>query len=144
MVTEVGAPLLSNVAVLSGTSGFELQLVPSVHSFPGPCQVPSTCAYATPGASTASAAHETPASSAARDSVPALAVVWHNRPDRQRCVPVTLASPALGRSTFKVLVSPPSPNMTPLSRCKCGLQFPFRLHYDAATLPFHSFARRPT
>src|SRR5262245_11764097 len=119
MATEVGAPLLVNVAVLSGTPGFELQLVPSVHSFPGPVQVPSSCAYTAPGASTASAAHETPASSAARGSVPALAVAWHNRADRQRCrVPVTPTSPAPGRSTFKVLVSPPIPNMTPLSSYK--------------------------
>src|SRR5262249_22990098 len=120
MVTEVGAPLLSNVAVLSGTSGVELQLAPSVHSFPGPCQAPSTCAYTAPGASTASAAQETPASSAARDSVPALAVAWRNPADRQRCrVPVTPTSLALSRSTFKVLVSPPIPNMTPLSHGKC-------------------------
>ena len=41
MVTAVGAPLLVNVAVLSGTVGVELQLVPVVHSAPGPCQVPS-------------------------------------------------------------------------------------------------------
>jgi len=33
--------LLVNVAVLSGTVGVELQLVPVVHSAPGPCQVPS-------------------------------------------------------------------------------------------------------
>src|SRR5262245_3713921 len=122
MVTEVGAPLLSNVAVLSGTSGVELQLVPSVHSFPGPFQVPSICAYTAPGASTASATQETPASSAARDCIPALAVAWLNPADRQRCVPVTPTLPALGRSTFKVLVSPPIPKMTPLSRYKCELQ----------------------
>src|SRR5262249_7996548 len=41
MVTAVGAPLLVNVAVLSGTVGVELQLVPVVHSAPGPYQVPS-------------------------------------------------------------------------------------------------------
>ena len=41
MVTDVGAPLLVNVAVLSGTVGLELQFVPVVHSAPGPCQVPS-------------------------------------------------------------------------------------------------------
>src|SRR5262245_21816693 len=122
MVTEVGV-LPVNVAVSSGTSGLELQLVPSVHSFPGPCQVPSTCAYTAPGASTASAAHETPASSAVRGSVPALVVAVRNPADRQRCrMPVTPTSPALRRSTFRVLVSPPIPNTTPLSRCKCGLQ----------------------
>src|SRR5262245_16351314 len=137
MATEVGAPLLVKVAVLSGTSGLELQLVPSVHSVPGPVQAPSTCAYTAPGASVASAANGTPAGSAARGSVPALAVAWHNPVDRQRCrVPVTPKSPALGRSTFKVLVSPPLPNMTPLSRCKCGLQrtsgcFPLQSCYDA-------------
>ena len=42
MVTEVGAPLLVNEAVLSGTAGVELQLVSVVHSAPGPIQVPST------------------------------------------------------------------------------------------------------
>ncbi len=62
MVTEVGAALLVNVAVLSGTVGVELQLVPVVHSAPGPVQVPST-AYAAPGASAAS---QMPPSSAAR------------------------------------------------------------------------------
>src|SRR5215831_21377941 len=68
IVTEVGAPLLVNVAALSGTSGFELQLVPSVHSAAGPVQVPSTaCAI---GARVASAASETPARSATRGSVP--------------------------------------------------------------------------
>ena len=41
MVTEVG-PALLNVAVPSGTIGLELQLVPVVHSAPGPCQMPST------------------------------------------------------------------------------------------------------
>src|SRR5215510_15255691 len=46
IVTEVGAPLLVNVAALSGTSGFELQLVPSVHSAVGPVQVPSTACAA--------------------------------------------------------------------------------------------------
>src|SRR6516165_11308111 len=46
IVTEVGAPLLVNVAALSGTSGFELQLVPSVHSAAGPVQVPSTACAA--------------------------------------------------------------------------------------------------
>ena len=68
MVTEVGAPVLLNVAVSSGTVlgvGVELQLVPMVHSAPGPFQVPST-AYAAPGASTASAPMQTPPSSAAR------------------------------------------------------------------------------
>jgi hypothetical protein len=67
MVTEVG-PVLLNVAVLSGTVlgvGVEIQLVPMVHSAPGPFQVPST-AYAAPGASTASAPMQTPPSSAAR------------------------------------------------------------------------------
>ena len=50
MVTEVG-PVLLNVAVLSGTVlgvRVEIQLVPMVHSAPGPCQVPST-ACAAPG-----------------------------------------------------------------------------------------------
>src|SRR6266478_3191461 len=58
IVAEVGAPLLVNVAALSGTSGVELQFVPSVHSAPGPVQAPST-AYAAVGAS---AMRETPAS----------------------------------------------------------------------------------
>src|SRR6516225_10504300 len=35
IVTEVRAPLLVNVAALSGTSGVELQFVPSVHSAAG-------------------------------------------------------------------------------------------------------------
>src|SRR5215475_2751064 len=71
IVTEVGAPLLLNVAALSGTSGFELQLVPSVHSAAGPVQMPSTaCATC---ARVASAASETPERSASRGSVPPLA-----------------------------------------------------------------------
>ena len=49
MVTAVGAPLLVKVAVPSGTVGEELQLVPVVHSPPGPSQVPST-AWAVPEA----------------------------------------------------------------------------------------------
>ena len=55
IVSDVGAPLLVNVAVLSGTVGFELQLVPVVHSAPGPCQVPSV-ARADVAASNAAAA----------------------------------------------------------------------------------------
>src|SRR5260221_449134 len=39
IVTEVGAALLVNAAVSSGTSGVELQFVPSVHSAPGPARV---------------------------------------------------------------------------------------------------------
>jgi hypothetical protein len=54
MVTDVGAPLLVNVAVLSGTVGFEVQFVPVVHSLPGPVQVPSV-ARAAVAASIASA-----------------------------------------------------------------------------------------
>src|SRR3954454_9311692 len=69
MVTAVGAPLLLNVAVPSGTAGLELQLVPIVHSAPGPCQVPST-ACAVPGPSIASAPmHTLPSSAARRDGV---------------------------------------------------------------------------
>src|SRR5262245_31637992 len=92
IVTEVGAPLLVNVAALSGTSGVELQFVPSVHSVSGPVQVPSTaCA---PGARVASAASETPARSATR-SIPPLARAEDNLPDRQCCrVPVKLAPPS--------------------------------------------------
>jgi hypothetical protein len=63
IATDVGAALLVNVAVSSGTSGVELQLVPSVHSAAGPVQVPST-ARAGCGACVASAARQTPASSA--------------------------------------------------------------------------------
>src|SRR5262245_58439766 len=65
MVTEVGAPLPVNVAVLSGTVGLELQLVPVVHSAPGPVHVPST-ACADWGNSAANAPSHTPPSSAAR------------------------------------------------------------------------------
>ena len=65
MVTDVGAPLLLNVAVPSGTVGLELQLVPMVHSAPGPCQVPST-ACAVLGTSSANAPMHTLPSSAAR------------------------------------------------------------------------------
>jgi hypothetical protein len=42
IVTAVGAPLLVNVAVPSGTTGAELQLLPVVHSLPAPTHVPST------------------------------------------------------------------------------------------------------
>jgi hypothetical protein len=55
IVSDVGAPLLVNVAVLSGTVGLELQFVPVVHSVPGPCQVPSV-ACADVAASNATAA----------------------------------------------------------------------------------------
>src|SRR5262245_66177258 len=65
MVTEVGAPLPVNVAVLSGTVGLELQFVPVVHSAPGPVHVPST-ACADWGNSAASAPSQTPPSSAGR------------------------------------------------------------------------------
>src|SRR5216684_6832902 len=65
IVTAVGAPLLVNVAVLSGKVGLELQLVPVVHSAPGPVQVPST-ACAGSGASRASAPSQALPSSAAR------------------------------------------------------------------------------
>src|SRR5215218_10449188 len=69
MVTEVGAPLLLKVAVPSGTAGLELQLVPVVHSAPGPCQMPST-ACAVPGPSSASTPmHALPSSAARRDGV---------------------------------------------------------------------------
>src|SRR5262249_50128614 len=98
IVTEVGALLLVKVAAFSGTSGLELQLVPSVHSVPGPVQVPSTCAYTAPGAS---AMRETPARSATRSSVPPLARAEDNPPDRQCCrVPVTLAPPSRSPSTL--------------------------------------------
>src|SRR4051812_23518320 len=46
MATDVGAPLFANDAVPSGTVGEELQLVPVVHSPPGPVQVPSTACAA--------------------------------------------------------------------------------------------------
>src|SRR5262245_5671293 len=111
MATEVGAPLLVNVAVLSGTSGLELQFVPSVHSVSGPVQVPST-ACAT-GARMASAASETPERSASRGSVPPLARAEDNPPDRQCChVPVKLAPPsrspaALNESNAEHLIVPP-------------------------------------
>src|SRR5215472_11606249 len=65
IVAEVGAPLLVNVAALSGTSGVELQFVPSVHSAPGPVHAPSNACAAVE----ASAMRETPASSATRRSV---------------------------------------------------------------------------
>ena len=54
MVTAVGAPLLVNVAVPSGTTGAELQLLPVVHSLPAPTHVPSTaCAGPAPDATSA-------------------------------------------------------------------------------------------
>src|SRR4051812_13826786 len=69
MVTDVGAPLFANDATSSGTVGEELQLVPVVHSAPGPVQVPST-ACAVPGPSIASAPmHTLPSSAARRDGV---------------------------------------------------------------------------
>jgi hypothetical protein len=64
MVTEV-RPVVPNVAVPPGTVGLELQLVPVVHSAPGPCQVPST-ACAVPGTSIANAPMHTLPSNAAR------------------------------------------------------------------------------
>jgi hypothetical protein len=68
MPTDAGAPLLVKVAMSSGTVlgvGSELQLVPVVHSAPGPVQVPST-ACAVPGPSIANAPMHTLPSSAAR------------------------------------------------------------------------------
>ena len=65
MVTEVGAPLFANDAVSTGTVGEELQLVPVVHSVPGPVQVPST-ACAASGISIVSAPMYTLPRSAAR------------------------------------------------------------------------------
>src|SRR5262245_11120572 len=67
MVTDVGALLFVNVAVPSGTvfGGIEVQFVPTVHSAPGPVQVPST-ACAVFGANMASAPSQTLPSSAAR------------------------------------------------------------------------------
>src|SRR6516164_10527446 len=120
IVAEVGAPLLVNVAVLSGTPGFELQFVPSVHSAAGPVQVPST-ACAT-GARVASAASETPARSATRGSVPPLARAEDNPPDRQCCrVPVTLAPPsrspsALNESNAEHLIVAPHFSSTKLAQ----------------------------
>jgi hypothetical protein len=67
-VTDVAAPLFVNVAVSSGTSGFELQFVPSVHSLGfggGAVQVPLTCAVA--GTDMPSAPTQTLASSVARN-----------------------------------------------------------------------------
>src|SRR5262249_4958832 len=72
MVTDVGAPLFVNVAVMSGTVlgvGVEFQLLPGVHSLetgaPPPIQVPSV-ACAPFGANTASGPSQTLPSSAAR------------------------------------------------------------------------------
>src|SRR3954468_24913642 len=68
IVTEVG-PVVLNVAAPSGTVGLEVQLVPVVHSAPGPVQVLST-ACAVPGPSIASAPmHTLPSSAARRDGV---------------------------------------------------------------------------
>src|SRR5215510_13278669 len=101
IVTEVGAPLLVNVAALSGTSGFELQFVPSVHSAVGPVQVPSiACA-----ALGASAMRETPASSATRRSVLPLVRAEDNPPDLHCCrVPVTLAPPSRMLPSFPIWI----------------------------------------
>jgi hypothetical protein len=68
IVTEVAALLFVNVAVVSGTSGFELQFVPCVHSLGfgnGAVQVPLTCAVA--GTDMPSAPTQTLASSVARN-----------------------------------------------------------------------------
>src|SRR5215831_7498245 len=66
IVTDVGAPLLVNVAVLSGTVA-KLQLLSWVHSLgtgaPPPVQMPSSACPGC-GASVARATRETPASSA--------------------------------------------------------------------------------
>src|SRR5215470_14449362 len=120
IITEVGAPLLVNVAVLSGTSGVELQFVPSVHSAAGPVQVAST-ACAT-GARVARAASETPARSATRGSVPSLARAQDDPPDRQCCrVPFTLAPPsrspsALNESNAEHLIVAPHFSSTKLAQ----------------------------
>src|SRR5215470_752885 len=70
MVTDLGALLFVKVAVLSGTvlGGIEVQFVPTVHSAPGPVQVPST-ACAVFGAKMASAPSQTLLSSATRGAV---------------------------------------------------------------------------
>src|SRR5262245_19550756 len=102
IVTDVGAPLLVNVAVLSGTVA-KLQLLSWVHSLgtgaPPPVQMPST-ACAT-GARVASAASETHARRATRGSVPPLGRAEDNLPDRQcRRVPATLAPPSRSPSAL--------------------------------------------
>src|SRR5262249_3076638 len=102
IVTDVGAPLLVNVAVLSGTVA-KLQLLSWVHSLgtgaPPPVQMPST-ACAT-GARVASAASETHARRATRGSVPPLGRAEDNLPDRQCCrVPATLAPPSRSPSAL--------------------------------------------
>src|SRR5215831_1247413 len=123
IVTDVGAPLLVNVAVLSGTVA-KLQLLSWVQSLgtgaPPPVQMPST-ACAT-GARVASAANETPARSATRGSVPPLARAEDNPPDRQCCrVPVTLAPPsrspsALNDSNAEHLIVAPHSSSTKLAQ----------------------------
>ena len=123
IVTDVGAPLLVNVAVLSGTVA-KLQLLSWVHSLgtgaPPPVQMPSrACAT---GARVASAANETPARSATRGSVPPLARAEDNPPDRQCCrVPVTLAPPsrspsALNESNVEHLIVAPHFSSTKLAQ----------------------------
>jgi len=99
IVTEVGAALLVNVAVLSGTVA-ELQLLSWVHSLgtgaPPPVQVPST-ACATSGATVASAATKTPVSSAGhvRAAGDADAAVSNdNEHALQRHQPITPSDPA--------------------------------------------------
>src|SRR5262249_55593746 len=121
IVTEVGAPLLVNVAALSGTPGVELQFVPSVPSAPGPIHAPSI-ACAALGARVASAASETPERSTSRGSVPPLARAEDTPPDRQCCrVPVKLAPPsrspaALNESNAEHLIVAPHFSSTKLAQ----------------------------
>src|SRR5215831_13861817 len=85
IVTDVGAPLLVNVAVLSGTVA-KLQLLSWVHSLgtgaPPPVQMPSTAC-------------------ATGARVPPLGRAEDNLPDRQCCrVPATLAPPSRSPSAL--------------------------------------------
>jgi hypothetical protein len=75
MVTDVRV-LMSNVAVLSGTRGFEVQFVPRVHpAFVTPVQVPSV-ACAASGMRMARAPSQTLPSSAARLLIVDLVAIW--------------------------------------------------------------------
>src|ERR1044071_9760351 len=71
IVTAVGALLLVNVAVPSGTCGAELQLPPVVHSPPGPSHVPST-------------ARAAPAAKVRKPKLPRSAMRFTTRPSRAR------------------------------------------------------------
>src|SRR5262249_34315121 len=105
MVTD-GRVIVSNVAVLSGTSGFEVQFVPRVHSaFVTPVQMPSV-ACAALGLSVARAPSQTLPSSAARLKVALVAAGTIRIALLRIAAPGAAARVACGRHRYERILQP--------------------------------------